>query len=199
MAIQIVRALGGIPIAVVSSDEKAEWCMKLGARGVINRSEFHHWGRLPDLDDSQGMAEWSAEVRRFGKKFWDLLGERRNPYIVFEHSGEATMPTSMYLCDTGGMVVVCGGTSGYLADVDLRFLWMRQKRLQGSHFANVPQCHAIAQMVSQKLVDPCLSWVGTFAETGLAHQLMSENRHPPGNMAVLVQAPRRGMHELPGA
>jgi crotonyl-CoA carboxylase/reductase len=97
------------------------------------------------------------------------------------------------------MVVICGGTSGYSADVDLRFLWMRQKRLQGSHFANVPQCHAVTQMVAQGLVDPCLSWVGTLQETGRAHQLMSDNRHPPGNMAVLVQAPRRGMHELPGA
>ena len=47
-----------------------------------------------------------------------------------------TVPTSIFLVDTGGMVVICAGTSGFNATVDLRYLWMRQKRLQGSHFAN---------------------------------------------------------------
>jgi NADPH:quinone reductase-like Zn-dependent oxidoreductase len=37
MAIQIVKAAGGIPIAVVSSDDKIEFCKNLGAAGVINR------------------------------------------------------------------------------------------------------------------------------------------------------------------
>lgn len=196
MAIQITKALGGIPIAVVSSKDKFEWCRKLGARGVIDRTEFSHWGRQPDLHDAAAMAAWSKEVRRFGKAFWDALGERRNPRIVFEHVGEATIPTSMYVCDSGGMVVICGGTSGYAADVDLRFLWMRQKRLQGSHFASVRECHSITQLVGQRIVDPCLSWVGRFDEIGVAHQLMADNRHPPGNMAVLVNAPRKGMHDL---
>ena len=197
MAIQITRSLGGIPIAVVSNDARAELCLKLGARGVINRTEFHHWGRLPDLNDARAFAAWSDEVRRFGKRFWEVLGERRNPRIVFEHSGEQTIPTSIYLCDNAGMVVICGGTSGYAADVDLRFLWMRQKRLQGSHFANVQQCHAITSLVAQKLVDPCLSWVGDFDQVGEAHQMMADNRHPPGNMAVRVNAPDRGLRELP--
>jgi hypothetical protein len=35
------------------------------------------------------------------------------------------MPTSMFVCDTGGMVVICAGTTGYNATVDLRYLWMR--------------------------------------------------------------------------
>ena len=32
---------------------------------------------------------------------------------------------------------------------------------------------------------------------GEAHQLMSANAHPPGNMAILVNAPTEGMTELP--
>lgn len=34
-------------------------------------------------------------------------------------------------------------------------------------------------------------------EVGHVHQLMHENRHPPGNMAVLVGAPRPGLREIP--
>ena len=60
-----------------------------------------------------------------------MLGEKRAPNIVFEHPGETTIPTSIFVCETGGMVVVCAGTTGYNATVDLRYLWMRQKRLQG--------------------------------------------------------------------
>ncbi|GAA3037116.1 hypothetical protein GCM10020000_13610 [Streptomyces olivoverticillatus] len=44
MAIQIVKAYGGVPVAVVSSPERADYCMRLGAKGVINRREFSHWG-----------------------------------------------------------------------------------------------------------------------------------------------------------
>ncbi|HEY0700117.1 MAG TPA: crotonyl-CoA carboxylase/reductase [Micromonospora sp.] len=197
MAIQIVRQYGGIPIAVTSSDERAEYCLRLGAAGVIDRREFRHWGRLPDASDGPAMAAWLAEARRFGKAFWDVLGERRAPRIVLEHPGQSTIPTSMYLCDNAGMVVICGGTTGYNADVDLRFLWMRQKRLQGSHFANYAQCRAVTELVAAGRIDPCLSWTGTMDELGKAHQLMYDNEHPPGNMAVLINAACPGLTSLP--
>ena len=67
------------------------------------------------------------------------------------------MPTSIFVCDTGGMVVICAGTTGYNADVDLRYLWMRQKRFQGSHFANDDQATALNDLVLAGKVDPCLS------------------------------------------
>ena len=37
----------------------------------------------------------------------------------------------------GGMVVFCAGTTGYNLTFDARYVWMRQKRIQGSHFANL--------------------------------------------------------------
>ena len=197
MAIQLVREAGGLPIAVVSDESKYEFCMQLGAKGVINRKDFDHWGRLPDIDDAEAFGTWATGARAFGKKFWDVLGERRNPKIVFEHPGEATIPTSIFMCDNGGMVVICAGTSGYNADVDLRYLWMRLTRFQGSHFANVEQCAAFNDMVADGKIDPVLSRVFPFEEVGESHQLMYENAHPPGNMAILVGAPREGMTELP--
>ena len=58
MAIQIVREAGGTPIAVVSDESKFEFCLQLGAKGVINRKEFEHWGRLPDIDDAEAFGAW---------------------------------------------------------------------------------------------------------------------------------------------
>jgi crotonyl-CoA carboxylase/reductase len=196
MAIQLVREYGGIPVAVVSNSDRGEHCLRLGAAGVIDRREFDHWGRLPDIDDHAAIGTWLKQVRGFGQRFWDILGERRAPRIVLEHPGQDTVPTSMYLCDTAGMVVICGGTTGYNADIDLRFLWMRQKRLQGSHFANIAECRAITALVAAGRIDPCLSWTGTMDDLGRGHQMMYDNEHPPGNLAVLINAPRPGMTTL---
>ena len=124
------------------SAEKGELCVSLGAAGWIDRSEFDHWGIPPHWTDDAGQKAWTASARAFGKAIWDIVGERRNPAIVFEHPGEATIPTSIFVCDGGGMVVICAGTTGYYAMVDLRYHWIRQKRLQGSHGANDEQARA---------------------------------------------------------
>ncbi len=189
MAIQIVKAAGAIPIAVVSGDDKFDYCMKLGAKGCINRKDFDHWGMLPHWKDSVGYANWLKGVRGFGAKFWEVLGEKRQPTVVFEHPGESTIPTSMFVCETGGMVVICAGTTGYNATVDLRYLWMRQKRVQGSHFANDDQAYAMNELALDGRLDPCLSKAFPYEDVPTVHQLMHDNMHPHGNMAVLIGAP----------
>ena len=196
MAIQVTRALGGIPVAVTSSDEKGQHCVDLGAKGYINRKDFDHWGLPPNVNDNEAYGTWVKGARAFGKALWDVVGERKNPRIVIEHPGEDTIPTSIFVCDSGGMVVICAGTTGYNAVVDLRYLWMRQKRFQGSHFANDGQAKGINDLVIQKKVDPALSHVYQFDEVGKTHQLMHEGRQPDGNMAVLVSAPREGLTDL---
>ncbi len=193
MAIQLAAQVGAKPIAVISNDNKIDFCKKLGAIGTINRKSFNHWGRLPNWENGEAMNAFTVGARAFGKAIWDILGERKSPRIVFEHPGQDTVPTSQFVCDTGGMVVICAGTTGYNADVDLRYLWMRQKRLQGSHFANDEQSYAFNKLVVEGKIDPCLSRTFTFEQTGDCHQLMYENRHPDGNMAILVGAPREGM------
>jgi crotonyl-CoA carboxylase/reductase len=191
MALQIVSALGGKAVAVISDEDKRQFCLDKGAVGVINRKDFDHWGQMPDTDSPEWKA-WMGGARAFGKAIWDALGERRNPKIVFEHPGEATLPTSGFVCDLGGMVVICAGTTGYKITMDLRYHWMMQKRLQGSHLANDEQAEAVNELVIAGKVDPCLSGTYSFDEIGHAHQLMHENRHPYGNMACLVNATEKG-------
>ncbi|MBI1817153.1 MAG: crotonyl-CoA carboxylase/reductase [Deltaproteobacteria bacterium] len=197
MAIQIVKAQGGVPVAVVGDDRKFDFCMKLGAKGCINRKQFSHWGMMPHWKDTDAYTKWAAGCRAFGKAIWDVLGERRSPRIVFEHPGEDTVPTSIFVCDSGGMVVICAGTTGYNAVADLRYLWMRQKRFQGSHFANDDQAYAFNQLVLDGKIDPCLARTFKFDEIPLSHQLMHENKAPEGKMVALVGAPRAGLKDLP--
>jgi crotonyl-CoA carboxylase/reductase len=192
-AIQIAAARGATPVAVISGEEKHDFCVKLGAKGTINRKKFDHWGMMPHWKDTDAYNKWLKGARAFGSAIWDVVGTRKSPRIVFEHPGEDTVPTSVFVCDTGGMVVICAGTTGYNAVADLRYLWMRQKRLQGSHFANDEQAAALNELVIKQQVDPCLSEVGTFDEIPRVHQAMYENRHPHGNMACLVGAKTTGL------
>ncbi len=193
MAIQIVKAAGGRAVAVVSGDDKVAYCKQLGAVGVIDRRRFEHWGKLPRWSDDLEYGVWLKGARAFGAAFWEALGEKKSPAIVFEHPGESTLPTSGFVCDTGGMIVICAGTTGFNATLDLRYHWMRQKRFQGSHFANDGEAKGVNDLVIAGKVDPCLSRTFGFDETGTCHQLMRENLHPSGNMAILVNSPRPGL------
>lgn len=187
LALQITKAAGGRAVAVISDESKRQFCLDHGAVGVINRNDFSHWGVMPDTASPQ-YNDWAKGARAFGKAIWDAVGEKVSPRIVFEHPGESTLPTSSFVCATGGMVVICAGTTGYNVTLDLRYHWMRQKRLQGSHLSNDEQAAAVTRMVANGDIDPCLSRTFSFDEIGEAHQLMHENRHPFGNMAALVNA-----------
>ncbi len=187
-AIQLARAAGAVPIAVVSDPSRGEYVSKLGAAGWIDRTEFDHWGRPPHLDDATGQKQWTAGARAFGKRIWEILGERRGPNIVVEHPGEATIPTSIFLCEPGGMVVICAGTTGFEAVADLRYLWTRQKRLQGSHGTNDDQARRYNELVTSGAVDPCLGRVISFEDLPSAHAIMGRGEDVFGNVVALVGA-----------
>ena len=93
MALQIVAALGGKAVAVVSDENKRQFCLDKGAVGVINRNDFSHWGIMPNTNDPE-WKNWMAGARSFGKAIWEAVGERKNPKIVFEHPGDCLLYTS---------------------------------------------------------------------------------------------------------
>ncbi len=193
MATQIIAASGANAIGVISDEDKRDFVLSLGAKAVINRKDFHCWGEMPDPMDKEAYGRWLAEVRKFGKAIWDVTGKGNDVDIVFEHPGAATFPVSAFVVKRGGMVVICAGTTGYKLTLDARYLWMRQKRMQGSHFANLKQAMAANRFVINRQVDPCMSEVFAWADIPRAHMKMWKNQHKPGNMAVLVQAKRPGM------
>ncbi len=192
-AIQLATIHGAQAIAVVSSEERGEYCVNLGATGYIDRRDFSHWGIPPHWTDNPGQKEWTTGCRAFGKAIWDILGERRNPDLVLEHPGEQTIPTSIFVCEAGGMVVICAGTTGYSAMVDLRYHWVRQKRLQGSHGTNDKQATAYNQLVVDGKIDPCVGQVYSFEEIGKAHYDMEQGKVVFGKRVALVGAPEPGL------
>jgi crotonyl-CoA carboxylase/reductase len=192
MAIQLCATSGANAIGVVSEDEKVDFVKQLGAKGVINRKQFACWGQMPKVNTPE-YNTWMKEARKFGGAIWNVTGKGNNVDFVFEHPGETTIPVSVLIVKRGGMVVICAGTTGYNLTLDARYLWMHQKRLQGSHFANLLQASQANKLVVERRIDPCMSEVFSWADIPKAHMRMLKNQHKPGNMAVLVCAPTTGL------
>lgn len=194
-AIQLINTAGANAIGVISDETKRDFVMGLGAKGVLNRNDFNCWGQMPTVNTPE-YNTWFTEARKFGKAIWDITGKGNNVDMVFEHPGEATFPVSTFVCKKGGMVVICAGTTGYNLTFDVRYMWMHQKRLQGSHFAHLKQAAAANKLMVERRLDPCMSECFVWSDLPEAHMKMRRNEHKPGNMAVLVQAPVTGLRTL---
>jgi len=185
-ALQLCKVAGANAVGVVSSDEKGELVKRLGAVDYINRDEFREMMRTPhNRADPAADKERFKASRGFAKRVREILGDA--PDIVFEHVGQATFPTSVFVCKPFGKVVICGATSGFQLDFDVRYLWMRQKQIIGSHFANAYQCMKANQLMADGKVRPVLWRTMGFDSVPEAHQLLHENKHL-GKISILVGA-----------
>jgi crotonyl-CoA carboxylase/reductase len=197
-ATQLCKITGAQSVGVVSSAEKGELVERLGGTGWIDRNEYKGMMRKGDESPDEEKARFK-ESRRFSKAVSEILGGP--PDIVFEHVGQATFPTSVLTVKPFGKVVICAGTTGYNLDFDVRYLWMRQKQIIGSHFANAYECYKANELIEQGLIRPVLWRTMGFDGIAEAHQLMRENKHL-GKIANLVGAAEEGQgktEEGPGA
>jgi crotonyl-CoA carboxylase/reductase len=197
-ATQLCTLSGADSVGVVSNDEKGRLVEQLGAVGYIDRNEYAGMMRRGGETPEQEKARFK-ESRRFSKAVSEILGGP--PDIVFEHVGQATFPTSVLTVKPFGKIVICAGTTGYNLDFDVRYLWMRQKRIIGSHFANAYECTKANELIEENKIRPVLWRTMGFDGVPEAHQLMRENKHL-GKIAILVGATEEGegkTEEGPGA
>jgi crotonyl-CoA carboxylase/reductase len=197
-ATQLCRAAGATSVGVVSSSEKGELVTQLGAAGWIDRNEFAGMMRKGGESPEEEKARF-GESRRFSKRVKEILGAA--PDIVFEHVGAATFPTSVFTVKPFGKVVICAGTTGFNLDFDVRYLWMKQKEILGSHFANAYECMKANELIESGAIQPVLWRTLGFEGVAEAHQLMRDNQHL-GKIAILVGADAPGQGKTadgPGA
>src|SRR5918996_2364867 len=91
-ACQYVLSGGGIPVAVVSSPDKAALLNEIGVEHVIDRkAEGYSFWNGDDMDQK--------EMVRFGKRIRELAGD--DPDIVFEHPGRQTFAASVFVTRRG--------------------------------------------------------------------------------------------------
>jgi len=160
-AVRLVRAMGGVPIAVGSSERRAELCHALGAAHVVRC-------------DQQDVVK---EVLR--------LTERRGVDVVSDHGGITTWRQGIASLCWGGRIVICGATEGFDADVDLRVLWNKQLSLLGSHVGTHSELLASMALVNSGLIKPCVTEVIGLADLADA-QVRMQQRLTMGKIAVEI-------------
>ena len=152
-ATQLCAAAGAHCVGVVSSAEKGELVKRLGAVDYIDRAEFAGMMRKGGETPEEEKARFGVS-REFAKRVKQILGDA--PDIVFEHVGQATFPTSVFTVKPFGKVVICAGTTGFNLDFDVRYLWMKQKEILGSHFANAYECTKANELIDSGQIRPVL-------------------------------------------
>uniref|UniRef100_UPI0031D41F1B crotonyl-CoA carboxylase/reductase n=1 Tax=Streptomyces hawaiiensis TaxID=67305 RepID=UPI0031D41F1B len=182
-AVQLVKAAGGIPVGVVSSESKAKVLRALGCDVIINRAET-------GLGRADTPEETIEQGKRLGRIIRQEVGE--DPHVAFDYIGRATFGVSTFVVRRGGTVVTCGSSTGYQHTYDNRYLWMNSKRIIGSHAANLQEQAELNRLVAQGRISPVLSTVYSLDEVGEAARLVQNNEHI-GKVGVLCLAPREGL------
>ena len=179
-AVQLVRQAGGTAIGVVGSSEKADLVDRLGCHVVINRQEIGF------TDEGTGSGSGRTDAyRRLGSAIRRAVGE--DPQIVFEHVGQATFGASLFVARRGGVVVTCGSSSGYAHEYDNRQLWMKLRRIVGSHGANIYESVEANRLLARGVLVPTLSRVFDLDDVAEATRRVQRNAHS-GKVGVLCLA-----------
>ncbi len=152
-AIQVARVLGAKVIATAGSDDKAEKARKLGADWTIN----HHTQDVPE------------EVKRI------TAGKKVN--VVFDHVGASTWEKSMRSMAPGGRLVNCGVTSGGKAEVDIRYVFVKQFSLLGSYMGSRGELVKVLRFFEDGRLKPVVDSVFPLADAAKAQEKMEKSQH----------------------
>lgn len=184
-AVQFVKNGGGIAVGVVGSERKAQFLRKLGCDVVINREEL---GFADDgVDDPD-------RVSVIGKRLGSIIRRETgtDPHVVFDYVGRATFGISVFVARRGGVVVTCGSSTGYSHEYDNRYLWMKLKRIVGSHVANLQEQWEMNRLIGLGHIVPMLTSVYPMDEVAEAARYVQSNKHV-GKVGVLCLAPEEGL------
>lgn len=151
-AIQIAKLFNATVIATAGDDRKAQKARELGADYVIN----HYQQKIGD------------EARKITNK--------NGVDIVIEHVGVATWSESLKALKPGGTVVTCGATTGFDAQLNLRFLFSRQLATLGSYMGTMGELHEVLKHVFSGRVKPVVDRTFPLADVRAAHEYLESSQ-----------------------
>src|SRR5437867_358417 len=152
-AVQVAKLLGAKVIATVGSDTKIERAQKLGADFVLN----HQTQDIP------------AEIKQ--------ATNGRKVNVVFDHIGQATWEKSMKSMAPAGRLVNCGVTSGGKAEIDIRYIFVRQFSLMGSYMGGRGELLKVLTLFEDGRLKPVVDSVFPLADAAKAQTRMEKSEH----------------------
>jgi NADPH:quinone reductase-like Zn-dependent oxidoreductase len=132
-SIQIAKLAGATVYVVASNAEKAARAKALGADFCIDRST----------------EDWVRAVFQHT--------ERRGVDVVVDNVGMATINGSIRAVRRGGRILIVGNTSGYAANIDMRYLFAKHISLIGSTMAPHADFVQVMRLVFAGKLQPLIS------------------------------------------
>src|ERR671923_1317660 len=152
-AIQVAKVLGAKVIATAGSGDKLEKARKLGADWVVNHRE----------------QDVPAEVKKVTN------GKKAN--VVFDHIGQATWEKSMRSMAPAGRLVNCGVTSGGKAEIDIRYIFVKQFSLMGSYMGGRGELLKVLAFFDEGRLKPVVDSVFPLRDASAAQSRMEKSEH----------------------
>jgi NADPH:quinone reductase-like Zn-dependent oxidoreductase len=149
-AIQLVRHLGGRPIAVTSSEGKAAGLREAGAEEVIVS---------PDL-------KFAREVRR--------RTAGRGADVVLEITGALTFDQSLRSLAPGGRLVVVGNLETRTVDLNPGLVILKELEIIGSFATSTSELREVFDLVRRGALKPVVSQVLPLEDAAAAHRSLQE-------------------------
>jgi NADPH:quinone reductase-like Zn-dependent oxidoreductase len=150
-AIQIAKLFRARVITTAGNETKLEKALALGADHGIN----HYQQKI------------SEEVRK--------LTQKEGVDIVVEHVGVATWGESLKCLKPGGSLVTCGATTGFDANIDLRFLFSRQLSLLGSYMGTMSELREALGHIFAGRLKPVVDRAFPLKEIRAAHECLEKS------------------------
>lgn len=152
-AIQIGRLLGMKVFATAGSEEKADQARSMGA----DRVAIHTKEKVHDR-----IKEWTGG---------------RGVDVVFEHVGSDMLVEGLASLAKNGRVVTCGATSGGQAQIDIRFLFMRQLTLIGSMMGTRKELLEILPLIASRKLTPVIDRTFPLSQAATAQRWMEDRKN----------------------
>src|ERR1700709_1087725 len=134
------------------------------------------------------------EPRKFGKAFREIVRAEygEDPLFIFEPVGQKTFLASVYLARNGGRIVPWSSSAGAEHTFDNRYLWMKTKRIIGSHGATLQEGKEFTRLVDLGMIQPALSKVVALDDVPQGAHELDANTHV-GKVGVLCLAEEEGL------
>ena len=147
-AIQIAKLAGCTVYATSSSEAKLEKARALGADVTINHKTM-------EID----------------KAIWELTG-KRGVDVAIDHVGKDTIAKSVRALRRGGRLLICGATTGGLAEVDLRYIFWRHLSILGSTMSSHREFEEVMRLVFMGKIRPVVDRVFPLDQAREAHEYL---------------------------
>jgi NADPH:quinone reductase-like Zn-dependent oxidoreductase len=154
MAIQVAKLAGAFVYALTSTPEKMRRAAELGADHVLDYSEDREWS----------------------KTIFGLTG-RRGADVVVDNVGQATIVQSIRALAPGGRLLTVGNTTGFKAEIDLRYLFAKQIHWIGSTMGSHQDFRRVMHLIWARKLRPVIDRVFPLREGKEAFRLLESGQH----------------------